>query len=96
LILFGVPSFDQLKYLNSTAPNIIFAMNYKQLDTALQIAAAGPIHAGIGREKLAATDLKRKWTRWNLPMNGAALMYREPGGDLETVLFGGNGKYPNT
>jgi len=95
LMLFGVPSLDQLKYTGITAPNIIYALSYRELDTDFQIATSGPIHTSFSG-KLIATDHTRKWTRWNLPMNGAAMMYRVLGANLKTVLLGGNGRYPNT
>lgn len=94
LILFGIPSLDSPKYPGITAPNMILALSYRQLDTAYQIATSGPIHTSLAG-KLIATDHTRKWTRWNLAMNGAALMYREPGGNLQTVLLAGNGSSPS-
>lgn len=85
---FGVP------YAGHTAPSQILVMDYRELDTANQIAASAPIHTSLSG-KLIATDHVRKWTRWNLPMNGGALMYREVG-RLSTTLFCGNGQYPGT
>ncbi len=78
IIYFGLPG------LSTTAPNLILPVNYRGLDSAAQIAAADP---QTGR------DRSRKWTIWNLPMNGAALMYLSPG-LLSPVFFGGNGSYP--
>lgn len=95
LILFGIPSLDSQRYPGNSAPNMVLALSYRQLDTAYQIATSGPIHTSLAG-KLIATDHTRKWTRWNLSLNGAALMYREVGGNLQTVLLAGNGFYPNT
>jgi hypothetical protein len=68
---------------------LIYPVNYRELDTAAQIAAAAPIHASY-TGRLIATDHTRKWTRWNVPAVGAALMYRQPG-KLEPIFyFGGN------
>lgn len=83
VIYFGLPTGM------AQTPNLIYPLNYENLDSAYQIAMSPPIKVGFGG-KLIATDNSRKWTRWNMPMNGAALMYRQPG-ELSLVLFGGNG-----
>jgi hypothetical protein len=67
-------------------------VDYRELDTPSQIASSAPIHTSLSG-KLIATDHTRKWTRWNLAMNGAALMYRQAG-QLSAVLFCGNGQAP--
>jgi hypothetical protein len=95
-LYFGVP--DQS---STGAPTVIYTMSYRQLDTASQIAASAPIHAGLSG-KLVATDHTRKWSPWRRPINGASLMYRQavtgPGGlppeSLSVVLMGGNGATP--
>ena len=85
VIYFGLP-------LNTaTAPNLIYPVDYKELDTAYQIATSPPVHVSF-TGKLIASDHTRKWTRWNAQMNGAALMYWSPGLLLPT-FFGGNGQY---
>lgn len=78
LIYFGIPVGS------ATAPSMILHVNYRDLDTASQIAAADPM---TGQERV------RKWSPWNLPINGAALMYRAQG-ILSTILLGGNGSAP--
>lgn len=86
VIYFGLPA------VNASAPSLIYPVNYRELDTPEQIFAGAPVHAAYGG-RLVATDNTRKWTRWNLPMNGAALMYRDLN-SLSLVLMGGNGLFP--
>lgn len=81
VIYFGLPTGT------NTTPNLIYPMNYRELDTAYEIAKSPPVHTSFSG-KLIATDNTRKWTRWNLAMNGGALMYRGPG-VLEPVFFAG-------
>jgi hypothetical protein len=88
LIYFGLPIGT------ATAPNKIYALNYQHLGSAQAIADSPPFHPSFAG-KLIATDNSRKWTRWNMSMNGAARMYRS-GGELTTVLMGGNGLLPNS
>ncbi len=72
-----------------TAGILIYPVNYRELDTASQIASAMPIHTSF-TGRLIATDHTRKWTRWNVPAIGGALMYRQAG-KIEPVFFlGGN------
>ena len=70
----------------ATAPNIVYPMNYRELDSAEDIASHPPFHPSFSG-RLIATDNTRKWTRWNMKTNGAALMCRELG-VLSTVLYG--------
>lgn len=93
LLLFGVPTLDSLKFLGLTAPNMVYALSYRKLDTAAQIAGANPVHTNLAG-RLNSTDHTRKWTRWNLPINGGAMMYRTTASNLSTVMLGGNAFYP--
>jgi hypothetical protein len=86
---FGLPSTKTTPY--PTAPTLVHAMNYRELDTAYQVDQAAPIHTSY-TGKLIATDHTRKWARWNMTINGAALMCRAAGGILQPVFFGGNGQ----
>ena len=86
IIYFGLPMGT------ATAPSLIYPCDYKELDTGYQIAQAAPIHVSFSG-KLIATDHVRKWTRWNASMNGAALMFRQPG-QVFVAFFSGNGQYP--
>ena len=90
VIYFGMPLSASVQ----GAPNAVFYMNYRELDTASQIASGTPIHTGLSG-KLICTDHTRKWSPWKMTMNGASLMYRQPG-QLSVVLLGGNGKYPGS
>lgn len=92
-LFFGVPI--TVPGTPGTYPNRIYACSYRELDTAYQIATSGPIHTSF-TGKLVATDHTRKWTRWNMTMNGAALMYHpDPAGGAGLTqlmtLFAGNG-----
>ena len=89
VMYFGLPTIE-----GGGSPDVIYTMNYRELDTASQIASANPIHTSLSG-KLICTDHTRKWSPWRMTMNGAALMYRDPG-KLETVFFGGNGRTPST
>jgi hypothetical protein len=87
VIYFGLPTGT------ATAPNLIYPVDYKNLDTAFQIGTSAPSYKGVAG-RMAAGEYCRKWTRWNMTMNGAALMYREDTGSLFMVFFGGNGLDP--
>lgn len=84
LLMFGVPTGG------ATAPNKIYVLNYRNLNSASAIASSPPFHPSLAG-KLIATDNSRKWAPWNLPMNGAARMYRSNGAALTLVILGGNG-----
>ena len=95
-IYFGLPK-GVIKGTNTlaTAPNVCYHVDYKELDGAYQIAEASPIHMSL-QGKLLARDHARKWCPWVFSANGAALVYRNPGGPLYTVFFAGNGAFPGT
>ena len=101
VIYFGLPidptafagTFPYLAALaGGTAPNLIYPIDYRELDTAYQIAQSPPVHTSYSG-RLIATDHTRKSTRWNIPANGAALMLRAPA-QLELTIFSGNGQAP--
>lgn len=83
---FGLPMGAAL------APTLIYPVDYRELDTAYQIANSPPIHTSFSG-KLIATDHSRKWTRWNVQANGAALLCTALG-QLSLVVFGGTGTMP--
>jgi len=85
LLMFGVPIGA------ATAPNKIYVLNYRNLNSASAIAGSPPFHPSFAG-KLIATDNSRKWAPWNLPMNGAVRMYRSNGAALTLVMLGGNGQ----
>lgn len=75
----------------STAPNRIQPLDYRELDTSGQIAGSGSIHISFTR-KMVASDLARKWTRWNVYANCGAILERPTGPAF--CLGGGNGMTP--
>ena len=87
-IYFGLPLETNL------APSIVYPIDYRELDTAYQISQSPPIHTSFSG-RLIATDHTRKSTRWQMKMNGGALMYHAAG-QLSLTLFGGNGASPGT
>jgi hypothetical protein len=84
--------------LPASAPTVIFVLDYKDLDTAYEIAQASPYRSS-GRA-MQAPYTARKWTQWHRPMNSAAIMVRSSGSpetNLQVPVFmGGNGLAPNT
>ena len=76
----------------ATAPSKILYMSYRELDSAQAIAGAPPFRVSFSG-RLIATDNSRKWSLWNMSMNGGSLMYRSAG-NLSVVLGGGNGLTP--
>jgi hypothetical protein len=86
LMMFGLPIGT------ATAPNKIYVLNYRNLNSAQAIAGNPPFHPSFAG-KLIATDNSRKWAPWNIQANGAARVYRQDG-TLTLVLFGGNGQTP--
>jgi len=81
-IYFGLP-------ISGSAPTRIYVVDYKNLDTAYEIAQAMPVGSGRGR----SGDHARKWTRWMRPMNGAAIMFSSSGQSVP-VFLGGTGTIP--
>ena len=85
-IYFGLPrGFLADGVTLASAPNVIYHLDYKNLDSAEQIAAADPMHPA---------EPMRKWCPWRIPTNGGALIYRVPGGPLYPVFYSGNGELP--
>lgn len=78
---FGIPSGV------ATVPNVIYFISYLGLDNASAIASGAPVHRSLSG-KMVANDLSRKWSPWQRPMNGGALMYRTPT-EIQPVFFGG-------
>jgi hypothetical protein len=89
VIYYGIPSGS---IGVGAAPNIIYHLNYRELDSASAIAGAPPVHISFSG-KLTAHDNARKWCPWRLAMNGASLMYRTPESQ-SPVFFNGNGVAP--
>lgn len=87
-IYFGLP----LTGGSNGAASRMYVVDYRGLNTASDIGNTGPVRIGMNG-RVVATDHSRKWTRWNLTINGAALMFRQAGA-LQPVLFAGNGSTP--
>lgn len=66
-IYVGVPMND------SVTPNRIYVLDYREMDTASDLATRGPIHISF-TGKMICSDLSRKWTRWNVSANSAEIM----------------------
>lgn len=71
----------------ATQPNLIFVLDYRELDTAADLAAAPGLKIGL-TGKMLSTDKTRKWTRWNVSANCADILVR-PGNDKEMTFAGG-------
>lgn len=71
----------------ATTPNMIFVMDYRELDTATQIANAPPLHITLSG-MMKSSDLTRKWTRWNLAMNQGEILARP--GNVQQFCLAGN------
>ena len=69
----------------ATTPNLLLVMDYRELDTAYQIASSPPIHISF-TGKMICSDLTRKWSRWNIPANSAEVILRP--GNQKTMVFG--------
>lgn len=71
-------------------PNLLLAMDYREMDQPGQIAGSPPIHISF-TGKMISSDLTRKWTRWNLTLNCGGLINR--GGNVIRFCVGaGNGQ----
>lgn len=93
----GKPDTGRVIYVglpigSATQPSAIYQMDYKMLDTAEQIASADPVRIGYGG-KVTATDHSRKWSPWNLAMNGGALLYT--GANTVKLAFFAGAAYGN-
>jgi hypothetical protein len=69
------------------APNLLFVLDYRELDTAADLAAAPSLKIVI-TGKMLSTDKTRKWSRWNIPANCADILVR-PGNDKQMTFAGG-------
>src|SRR5580658_3241584 len=81
VLYFGLPLGS------STSPSAIYAMNYRELDSAETIAFSPPYRVAFSG-KLIATDNTRKWSIWNRAMNGGVRMYRSANELMPCFLAG--------
>jgi hypothetical protein len=77
----GVPVFG------STTPNLIFVLDYRELDTSTDMANAPALKIGL-TGKMLSTDKTRKWTRHNVSANMADILVR-PGNQKQMTFAGG-------
>jgi hypothetical protein len=73
----------------ATKINFILPMSYRSVDAAYNVP--DPIHTSYSG-KMIATDLCRKWTRWNAPMNCAAMLTNP---DLSRQIYFGGQDFGN-
>src|SRR5207248_4617493 len=71
---------------SATSPNKILTLDYRDLDSAEDIAGRPPINITLAGRK-TATDKTRKWSPWTIAANSCALLERSDGTSL--VAFGG-------
>jgi hypothetical protein len=79
---------------SATAPNVIFVLDYRDLGVPSEIADKPPFRISLSG-KVVASDLSRKWTRWNIAANCAEILAR-PGGVYEIAFGAGNGLTPGS
>lgn len=75
----------------ATTPNLLLVMDYRELDTAVQISSASPLHITL-TGLMKSSDLTRKWTRWNLAMNTGELLAR-PNNQIQFCMNGTFGNF---
>ena len=80
----GVPTGE------ATAPNVMFVLDYRELNDAYAIANNPPFRVSFSG-KMIATDICRKWTRWSLSLNCGEEIAR-PDGTYQFCVGAGNGQ----
>lgn len=76
----------------ATAPNILFVMDYRELNDFAAIAGNGPTRESL-QGRMIAKEFCRKWTRWNITANCGEILARA--GGVQTFCLGaGNGFTP--
>lgn len=71
-----------------TTPNVCLMCNYQGLDTAQELFNGPGVHTTMFGA-LAAVDMKRKWSIWNIPCPYADFIFRQDG--VDDPLFVCNG-----
>lgn len=74
------------------APNTTLCMDYRELNSAQQIADSPPVHISF-TGKMIASDLTRKWSQLSITANCGALLALSLNLSV-VVLGGGNGRPP--
>jgi len=85
-ILVGMP------IAGATAPNQIYVLDYREMETANDLASRSPIHISF-TGKMICSDLSRKSTRWHILAN-CAEMLKLPDASVKMCIGGGNGIAP--
>lgn len=70
ILYFGVPMG------NATKPNLVWMIDYKELQTSTAIADSGPIHTSYSG-KVISWEPGRKTSPWNMQINCAAMVRRQ-------------------
>lgn len=70
-------------------PNYVFVLDYREMDTATQIASAPPVHITI-QGKMKSSDLTRKWSTWNVSANDLEILVRP--GNQRLLFFAGGAR----
>jgi len=97
-IRIGVPTGSATKTWPpepTTSPNMVAYLDFRDLDSAEEIAANPPVHISFTGRKIAR-DNARKWSQWPMTVNSCALIERTDG--TVQVWCGnglGNGKIYN-
>jgi len=73
----------------ATTPNVIFVLDYREMDTAQQIASSPPVHITI-QGKMKSSDLTRKWSTWNISANDIEILIRP--GNVKDLFFAGGSR----
>lgn len=60
---------------SATAPDKLYVLDYRELDTASQISTAGSLRISF-TGRMISSDLSRKWTIWDRPLNCGAVLIR--------------------
>lgn len=71
----------------ATTPNALFVLDYREMDTATQIAGAAPLHITL-TGKMRSSDLTRKWSAWNIAANDIEILVR-PQNQRQLCFAGG-------
>lgn len=73
------------------APNIIYPMSYRSVNTAYEVP--DPLHISFSG-KMICSDLSRKSTKWNVSANCGAMLTTSLQSGQQMVLGGGNAQAP--
>jgi hypothetical protein len=75
---------------SATSPNKILMLDYRDLDSAEDIAGRPPVNITLTGRK-TATDKTRKWSPWTIAANSCALIERSDGTSLVAIGGGSPG-----